>query len=127
MRFLIDESISHTVAARLRDAEHDAVHIGDLGLLGTNDETVMATALDQDRVLVTADTDFGALLALSGAPGPSVILFRREGRRPADQAALLIANIDAFRAPAEARFIAVTGAARIRIRPLPIVRGRRRE
>ncbi len=123
MRFLIDESVSHTVAAPMRDAGHDAVHIGDLGMLGTDDEAVMATALDQDRVLVTADTDFGALLALSGAPGPSVILFRREGRRPADQAALLIANIDAFRAPSEAHFIAVIGADRIRIRPLPIAGG----
>jgi predicted nuclease of predicted toxin-antitoxin system len=120
VKFLIDESLSRSVAARLSDAGHDAVHIGDLGLLGTDDETVMATALDQDRVQVTADTDFGALLALSGAPGPSVILFRRGGRRPTDQAALLIANIEAFREPIDDHFIAVIGTDRIRIRPLPI-------
>lgn len=120
MRFLIDESISRSVAERLRDAGHDVVHIGDLGLLGADDETVMATALDQERVLVTADTDFGALLALSGAAEPSVILFRREGRRPTEQAALLIANVDAFCEPTGDHFIAVIGAGRIRIRPLPI-------
>ena len=122
MKFLIDESVSHTVAQRLRDAEHDAIHIGDLGLLGTDDETVMATALDLGRVLVTADTDFGALLALSGAPGPSVILFRREGRRPTDQAALLIGNVEALRDPIDDHFIAVISADRICIRPLPISR-----
>ena len=122
MKFLIDESISHTVAARLRDAGHDAVHVGDLEMLGADDETVMAAALDQQRVLVSADTDFGTLLAPSGASGPSVILFRREGRRPADQAALLLANIEAFSEPSDAHFIAVIGADRIRIRPLPITR-----
>lgn len=73
-------------------------------------------------MLVSADTDFGTLLALSGAAGPSVILFRREGRRPADQAALLLANIDAFGDPSDDRFIAVVGADRIRIRALPIAR-----
>lgn len=79
----------------------------------------MAKALDEDRILVTADTDFGTLLAMSGAPGPSVILFRREGRRPADQAALLIANGEAFKEPDD-NFIAVVGTDRIRFRPLPI-------
>lgn len=121
MNFLIDESLSRTVAARLGEAGHDAVHIGDLDLLGADDETVMATALEQDRVLVSAATDFGALLALSGASAPSVSLFRREGRRPADQAALLIANVEAFEEP-EGHFIAVVGTDRLRIRPLPIAR-----
>ncbi len=79
----------------------------------------MATALEQGRVLVSADTDFGALLALSGASAPSVILFRREGRRPVDQAALLIANAEAFEEPDD-HFIAVVGTDRLRIRPLPI-------
>lgn len=120
MRFLVDESISHTVARRLTEAGQDAVHVGDLEMLGADDEAVMAVCIDQDRILVSADADFGTLLALSGAPGPSVILFRREGRRPADQAALLLANIDTFDQPTDEAFIAVIGTDRIRIRPLPI-------
>ena len=83
---------------------------------------VLAAALEHDRVLVSADTDFGALLALSGASGPSVILFRREGRRPSDQAALLLANVDSFRDPLGDNFIAVVGRGHVRVRPLPIAR-----
>ena len=37
---------------------------------------VFAHAADEQRVLVTTDTDFGAILALSGASTPSVLLLR---------------------------------------------------
>ena len=120
MRFLIDESLSQVVARRLTDAGHDAVHVGDVAMLGAADELVMAEARRGSRILVTADTDFGALLAVSGASDPSVILFRREGRRPEIQADLLIGNVDLFDEPTADGFIAVVGADRIRIRGLPI-------
>lgn len=122
MRFLIDESVSATVALLLNEGGHDALHIGHLEMMGARDEMVLAAALEHDRVLVSADTDFGALLALSGASGPSVILFRREGRRPSDQAALLLANVDSFRDPLGDNFIAVVGRGHVRVRPLPIAR-----
>jgi len=71
LRFLIDESLSARVA-RLLDAEgHDAVHLADLGLLGAVDTDVMAAARHADRILVSADTDFGELLALGSHSGPS--------------------------------------------------------
>lgn len=120
MRFLIDESLSRTVAARLGEAEHDAVHVGDLGLLGATDDVVMAAALEGDRVLVSADTDFGTLLALTGAPGPSVVILRRGDHRPAAQASLLLANLSVFEEASGEGFIAVIDADRIRMRSLPI-------
>ena len=36
----------------------------------------MAVALSEERVLVTTDTDFGTILALTGAAGPNVLLLR---------------------------------------------------
>jgi len=79
----------------LSDAGHDAVHVGDLALLGATEETVMAAALDDSRIVVSADTDFGEVLAASIAQYPSVILLRRKGRTAEQQASILLANFAA--------------------------------
>ena len=76
MRFLVDEALQDAVADRLNDVGHDATHIRVLGLAGHTDDEVMSLAIEQQRVLVTTDTDFGTILALSGAAGPNVLLLR---------------------------------------------------
>lgn len=63
--FLVDESLQRHVADLLVDNGHDAVHVSDIGLRGAPDETVLAAADEDSRILITADTDFGTLLALS--------------------------------------------------------------
>ncbi len=62
------------------------MHVSDIGLRGAPDETVLAAADADSRILITADTDFGTLLALSGTARPSVILLRRPGRRSTERA-----------------------------------------
>jgi len=49
---------------------------------GAGDPDVLAVAGQQDRLLVTLDTDFGALLAGTSASLPSVLLIRRRDHRP---------------------------------------------
>ncbi len=71
-------------------AGHNAVHVTDLGLRGTTDEALLAKAAHDDRVIVTADTDFGTLLALTGASEPSVILLRRIGRRTTERTHIVL-------------------------------------
>ena len=71
MRLLLDESISHRIAEPLRAAGHDVVHVEDLSMLGVSDLAVLERAAAEDRTVVTADTDFGTLLALSGAALPA--------------------------------------------------------
>jgi predicted nuclease of predicted toxin-antitoxin system len=61
VRFLIDESMSARVAELLVVAGHDAVYVGDLGLLGAPDTHVMVAARQSGRSVVSADTDFGEL------------------------------------------------------------------
>ena len=94
MRFLLDECISARLAPLVAEAGHDVVHVSDRGLAGHVDEEVLAAARDEERVLVSADTDFGELLAKQGLALPSLVLFRQGNRGPEHQAATLLDNLD---------------------------------
>ena len=120
MKFLVDESLSTRVARLLAASGHDAVHVDDLDLLGALDSSVMAAAQDAGRVLVSADTDFGELLALGSFTGPSVILVRRSPHAVERQVALLLACLDTVAGEIGDGAIVVLTPDRARIRRLPI-------
>ena len=72
-------------------------------------------------VLLTADADFGALLALGSLASPSVLLLRSADHlRPADQAELIAANLPSITDDLEKGAIASLTRDRMRVRPLPI-------
>jgi predicted nuclease of predicted toxin-antitoxin system len=93
----------------------------DYGLAASSDDVIFARAATEDRVVVSADTDFGTLFALRSETKPSVILFRgATPRRPEQQGLLLAKNLPAIEADLLRGAIVVIEPGRIRIRALPI-------
>lgn len=86
MRFIIDNALSPRVAEGLRAIGHDAVHVRDLGLADADDDIIFDKAYTDQFIIVSADTDFGTILARRRQSKPSVILFRRgTQRRPPEE------------------------------------------
>lgn len=75
MNFVADESCAGPVIRALREAGHDVVAIAEVAK-GATDEDVLDRALNEKRVLITEDRDFGELVYARGRPSTGVILVR---------------------------------------------------
>jgi predicted nuclease of predicted toxin-antitoxin system len=120
LRFFIDAALSPAVAAALRSAGHDAVHAVDYGMLQADDVEILLRARSEDRVIVSADTDFAMLLATTGAADPSFVLFKHPTRSPHSQVRELLASLGAVEEALKEGSIVVLEESRLRIRRLPI-------
>lgn len=120
MRLLLDQNQSPLLGTLLADAGHDVVQVRDIGMSRALDTEILDLARHDDRVIVSADTDFGELLARSNAARPSVLLLRRQGQRRARETAeLILANLGVVAEDLERGALVVFDADRIRVRALP--------
>ena len=82
MKSLADMGISQSTVRWLRQLGYNAIHLREQGLQRLPDAEIVNKARTENRVILTCDLDFGALLAASGEKLPSVIIFRLENEKP---------------------------------------------
>lgn len=75
MQFLADESCDFAVVRALRTVGHDVTAVKDIAA-GATDEEVIRLQLDDNRILLTEDRDFGRLVFASAAQSPGVLYLR---------------------------------------------------
>jgi predicted nuclease of predicted toxin-antitoxin system len=123
MRFLVDANLSPRVAVLLSGEGFESIHVGDVDLLTATDQAILAYAAANELVIISADSDFGELLAVSrGAVRPSVVLLRSADRlTPDQQAAILAVNLATVADELKTGALASIARGRIRIRSLPIL------
>lgn len=75
MRFLVDECTGPAVVRWLLGLGHDVFSVFERAR-GANDDEVILRALDEDRILVTNDKDFGEKVFRDGRLHKGVVLLR---------------------------------------------------
>jgi predicted nuclease of predicted toxin-antitoxin system len=120
VRILADECVLRGAVHGLRAAGHDDEWIAEVAP-SARDVDVLERARDEDRILITNDSDFGQLVFQAGAPHPSCIVRFRLRGRPAEQARQIVEAIRRIEGlPWQGAFV-VVAAGQIRMTPLPDV------
>ncbi len=120
MRWLLDQGIPRSALSHLRDAGHDAIHVGDIGMAAATDSAIIAHTADQKRIIVTFGSDFHSLPASSQADLPSAIRIREEGLKGDSVAKILIHIANVFSTDLLSGCVMSCQNQNIRLRKLPI-------
>ena len=112
MRWLVDECVDAALVELLRELGHDAIYMSDVEPRATDAE-VMRRAVNEDRLVLTEDKDFGELVFRQAKPVPGLILLRIESARRSLKWPRLLAAIERF---GEALFGRYTVVEEVRLR-----------
>jgi predicted nuclease of predicted toxin-antitoxin system len=120
IRLLVDMNLSPEWIAELAKRGFNAVHWSTVGDPHAADTTIMSFARNNEFVVFTHDLDFGTLLALTHAAGPSVLQVRGQNVLPDHMGALVAAALHLYEAALTAGALVVVEERKLRVRVLPL-------
>jgi len=121
MKLLIDANLSPVVVGVLKGRGYDASHVSDHGLLTASDQEISDYAIEFGSAIVSADSDFATMLALSKGKAPSLILLRSVDQlAPQEQAELLANNLGEVADEIETGAVVSIRPGHLRVRLLPL-------
>ena len=121
LRFLLDMGVSYKVAHWLNSVGHNAIHLSDEGLHTMEDDLILNKAESENRIILTADMDFGKILAFTKSTSISVIQFRIFDLSPDNIISKINTVFDKFSEQLNSGSVIITVQQnKIRIKELPI-------
>ena len=120
MKLLVDMNLSPDWVAVLKQSDWESVHWSTIGNPRAADSEIMAWAKQNGCVVFTHDLDFGTMLVLTQAEGPSVIQVRTQDVTPAAIGKLVVNALHQFESELEKGALIVLDEANIRARILPL-------
>ena len=120
MKFLIDIGLSPKTVKFLQSSGHRAFRANELGMARSKDKEILEYAASNDMTVITADLDFGDILAHTKYKKPSVIIFRLKNPSPECINSLLFSALPSIKNLLEKGSIVIIEDYRIRVRELPI-------
>jgi predicted nuclease of predicted toxin-antitoxin system len=121
VKLLLDQGLPRSAVNLLRGHGIDAIHVGDVGLAEASDEEILAEAVRDERVIVTLDADFHAILARTKARAPSAVRIRMEGLTATPLTSVILEVLEKCTRDLELGAVVSVTARSIRIRMLPLV------
>jgi predicted nuclease of predicted toxin-antitoxin system len=120
LSILVDMNLSPDWVPVLTAAGWSAVHWSTIGDRAADDATLTAWALANQHIVFTHDLDFGTMLALTHATGPSVLQVRGQNVLPEDISPVILAALTRYQADLQAGALVTVDLARARVRILPL-------
>lgn len=118
MRFLVNENVTATVIAGLRQRGEDVLSVKE-SMRSDDDVVILARAQAEERIVVTHDKDFGELAFRCQLPAACGVILFRLAPCDRDMANARILEALESRSDWAGHFSVVTGD-RIRVRPLSV-------
>ncbi len=117
MRFLADENVHSHIIRWLRDTNHDVVWATE-SLLGFSDELLLKFAIDEARIMLTSDLDFGELIYHKHLNASGVVLMRMDHLHISKRLERVQAVWSIVEANPSGKYIVITES-KVRVRNLP--------
>lgn len=117
---VLDQGLPASAVSLLVENGWDAVHVRDLGMKEADDSEILEYAVSESRVVITLDSDFPQILALTSATKPSVVFIRQQRLRAQELMRIMTEVWREYEAALARGSIISVGVRRTRTRILPL-------
>lgn len=119
---MLDNNLSPKLKDALNSLSFEVTHVKDYNKERASDEEIFNLAEKENRILISADTDFGFILLKRNQNKPSVILFRNFSTKFENQAKAIKLVVEKFKEELISGSLIVIEPYRVRLRKLPLLK-----